>query len=204
MLPFFFCCLLRNFNIEYFVILFFYTIFATVNENGLKINFYMEKDLTIVSSKTAKELKDFGFDIICPNCYGVAVMHNGEYLGCDEEYELRAEGRGDEIEYIDYGMLYNMWFKNSDKEDHDVCAAPDIEIVRKWFRDKYSIHITAMPYITVEGCFWLSEVYDYNDVMYNKLPLTTMVCETYEEAIEKGIIKTVNYLKDKEKEDETL
>ena len=40
--------------------------------------------------------------------------------------------------------------------------------------------------------------------MYNKLPLTTMVCETYEEAIEKGINKTVNYLKEKEKEDETL
>ena len=57
----------------------------------------MEKDLTIVSSKTAKELKDFGFDIICPNCYGVAIMHNGEELGFDEEYELRAEGRGDEI-----------------------------------------------------------------------------------------------------------
>lgn len=164
----------------------------------------MEKDLTIVSSKTAKDLKDFGFDIICPNCYGVAVMHNGEYLGCDEEYELHAEGRGDEIEYIEYGTLYHMWFKNNEKEDHNVCAAPDIETVRKWFRDKYSIHITAMPYITVEGCFWLSEVYTYNDVMYNKLPLTTMVCETYEEAIEKGINKTVNYLKEKEKEDETL
>ena len=164
----------------------------------------MEKDLTIVSSKTAKDLKDFGFDIICPNCYGVAVMHNSEYLGCDEEYELRAEGRGDEIEYVEYGMLYHMWFKNNEKEDHNVCAAPDIETVRKWFRDKYSIHITAMPYITVEGCFWLSEVYTYNDVMYNKLPLTTMVCETYEEAIEKGINKTVNYLKEKEKENETL
>ena len=68
----------------------------------------MEKNLTIVSSKTAKELKDFGFDIICPNCYGVAIMHNGEYLGCDEEYELRAEGRGDEIEYVEYGMLYGI------------------------------------------------------------------------------------------------
>ena len=34
----------------------------------------MEKDLTIVSSKTAKDLKDFGFDIICPNCYGVAII----------------------------------------------------------------------------------------------------------------------------------
>ena len=59
-----------------------------------------------------------------------------------------------------------------------------------------AIHITAMPYITVEGCLWLSEVYTYNNVMYNKLPLTTMVCETYEEAIEKGIFKLLNYLND--------
>lgn len=102
--------------------------------------------INIVTFETAKSLKDFGFDIICPKCYGIAVMHNGEYLGCDEEYELRAEGRGDEIEYIDGGMLYDMWFKNNDKEDHNVYAAPDIETVRKWFRDKYKLHITAMPY----------------------------------------------------------
>lgn len=164
----------------------------------------MEKDLTIVSSKTAKDLKDFGFDIICPNCYGVAVMHNGEYLGCDEEYELRAEGRGDEIEYVEYGMLYHMWFKNNGKEDHNVCAAPDIETVRKWFRDKYSIHITAMPYITVEGCMWMADVYTFSDEMYDKLPLTTMVCKSYEEAIEKEISKLINYLKENEKNNNNI
>ena len=154
-------------------------------------------EINIVTFETAKILKDFGFDIICPKCYGVAVMHNGEYLGCDEEYELRAEGRGDEIEYIDGGKLYDMWFINTDKNYHDVYAAPDIETVRKWFRDNYNLHITAMPYITVEGHFWLSDVYTFNDEMYNKLPLTTMVCETYEEAIEKAIFKLLNYLKDK-------
>lgn len=164
----------------------------------------MEKDLTIVSSKTAKDLKDFGFDIICPNCYGVAVMHNGEYLGCDEEYELRAEGRGDEIEYVEYGMLYHMWFKNNEKEDHNVCAAPDIETVRKWFRDEYSIHITAMPYITVEGCMWMADVYTFSDEMYDKLPLTTMVCKSYEEAIEKEISKLINYLKENEKNNNNI
>lgn len=43
------------------------------------------------------------------------------------------------------------------------------------------------------GCFYDT----FNDEMYDKLPLTTMVCKTYEEAIEKAISKTVNYLKDK-------
>lgn len=151
--------------------------------------------INIVTFETSKLLKDFGFDIICPQCYGTSIIHNGEYLGYDEEYELRAEGRGDEIKYVD-GMLYNMWFKNNDKEDHNIYAAPDIEIVRKWFRDKYNLHITAMPYITVEGHFWLSDVYTFNDEMYDKLPLTTMVCNTYEEAIDKEIVKLLNYLKE--------
>lgn len=164
----------------------------------------MDYQIDIVSSETAKTLKDFGFDVVCPQCYGTAVMHNGEYLGCDEEYELRSEGRGDEIEYIDGGMLYTMWFKNNDKEDHHVYAAPDIETVRKWFRDKYKLHITAMPYITVEGCFWLADVYTFNDEMYNKLPLTTMVCESYEEAVEKEILKLINYLKGNEKNNNNI
>lgn len=161
----------------------------------------MAFNLKIVSSETAKVLKDFGFDILCPQCYGIAIMHNGEYIGCDEEYELRAKGRGDEIEYIDYGMLYNMWFKNNDKEDHDVCAAPDIETVRKWFRDKYKIHITAIPipYISIEGCYWLADVYTFSDEKYGKLPLTTMASESYEEAVEKEILRLINYLKEKEK-----
>ena len=153
--------------------------------------------INLVTFETAKLLKDFGFDVICPRCYGIAIMHNGEYLGCDEEYELRAEGRCNEIEYVDGGMLYDMWFKNTDKEYNDVYAAPDIENVRKWFRDNYNLHITAMPYITVEGCLWSSEVYSYNNETYDKLPLTTMVCETYEEAIEKAIFKLLNYLKGK-------
>ena len=159
----------------------------------------MEFKLKIVSSETAKVLKDFGFDILCPQCYGVAIMHNGEYLGCDEEYELRAEGRGDEIEYVEYGMLYDMWFKNNNKEGHDVCAAPDIETVTKWLRDKHNLHITAMPYITVEGCMWMADVYTFSDEMYDKLPLTTMVCKTYEEAINKEIVKLIAYMENYEK-----
>ena len=156
----------------------------------------MEGKLAIVKSETAKALKDIGFDVTCPNCYGMAVMHNGEYLGSDEEYELRAEGRGDEIEYVDGGMLYSMWCNNREKEDRDVYAAPDIEVVRKWFRDKHNLHITAMPYITVEGQLWLADVYVFSDVMYSKLPLTTMVCDTYEKENEKIINKLLDYLKD--------
>ena len=48
-----------------------------------------------------------------------------------------------------------------------------------------------MPYITVEGCMWMADVYTFSNEMYDKLPLTTMVCKTYEEAIEKGITNVV-------------
>ncbi len=91
-----------------------------------------------------------------------------------------------------------------EKEDHNVCAAPDIETVRKWFRDEYSIHITAMPYITVEGCMWMADVYTFSNEMYDKLPLTTMVCKSYEEAIEKEISKLINYLKENEKNNNNI
>jgi hypothetical protein len=44
---------------------------------------------------------------------------------------------------------------------------------------------------------WMADVYTFSDEMYDKLQLTTMVCESYEEAIEKEILKLVKFLKDK-------
>lgn len=150
----------------------------------------MEVKLKLVSYETGMLLKQFGFDAICPQCYGTKPVHNGEYLGCDEEYELRAEGRGDEIEYIKGGMLYSFWTKNSE-EQPDVCTAPALEEVRQWFRNKYNIHINAMPYITTEGQFWVSDVYRFETERYDNLHLTSMVNKTYEEAIENGIKKVI-------------
>ena len=159
------------------------------------------EQIKIVSTDTAKLLKELGFDVTCPKCYGTAVLHNGEYISFDEECELKSEGRGDEIEYVDGGMLYTIWFNNNDKEELNVYSAPDIETVRKWFRDKHNLHITAMPYVTMEGCLWLSETYSFSDSIYSKLPITTMVHKTYEDAIEAEINKLILFLKTKKDTD---
>lgn len=44
------------------------------------------------------KLKEIGYDEPCDASYVTAIRHKGEDLGCDEEYELRAEGKGDEHE----------------------------------------------------------------------------------------------------------
>jgi len=155
-----------------------------------------------VNLENAKLLKELGFKEWCNYCYGTAVRHNGKNIDEDEEYELKAEGRESEIEYIEGGELYYFNWNNRE-EDANVWACPTQEQVLCWLRNKYRTHIVGIPYITTEGQLWLSEVFEYNETSWRK-GLITMVCETYEEAIEKGISKTLNYLKKKKKEDETL
>ncbi len=51
---------------------------------------------------------------------------------------------------------------------------------------------------------WMADVYTFSDEMYNKLPLTTMVCESYEDAVEKEIFKLIDYLKENEKNNNNI
>lgn len=149
----------------------------------------------LVTLKNAKLLKELGFDEWCRYCYGVAVKHNDVCIDEDEEYELKAEGRGDEIKYVDGGMLYNMNFQNS-MYDGKTYACPSQEFALQWVRKNYKIHIHSIPYITVEGQLWLAEAIMYNDESWQKIDgLTTMVCKTPETAIEKTLTKTLNYIK---------
>lgn len=86
-----------------------------------------------VSFETAKLLKEKGFSEWCFKCYGVAVLHNGADISFDEECELKDEGRGDEIEYVEGGRLYNYGCSNRDK-DAKVWAAPTLWVAMKWLR----------------------------------------------------------------------
>lgn len=147
-----------------------------------------------VNLENAKLLKELGFREWCNCCYGTAVRHNGENIDEDEEYELKADGRENEIEYIEGGELYHINCNNH-KEDVNVWACPTQEQVLQWLRNKYRTHIVGIPYITIEGQLWLSEVYEYNETSWRK-GLTTMVCETCEEAIEKGITKVLLKIKE--------
>ena len=87
----------------------------------------------IVSSEVAKLLKKKGFKDWCGQCYTTAVMHNGEPIDFDEECELKDEGYGDEIEYIDGGVLFNGGYTN--KENFGAYAAPSLAHAVKWLED---------------------------------------------------------------------
>ena len=92
-----------------------------------------------VSFETAKLLKEKGFKEWCFHCYGVAVLHNGADISFDEECDLKDEGRGDEIEYVEGDRLYDYGCNNSDK-DAKVWAAPTLSVAMKWLREVHKLY----------------------------------------------------------------
>lgn len=105
----------------------------------------MEKNY--VSLETAKLLKEKGFKEWCSHCYGIAVLHNGKHISFDEECELKDEGRENEIEYVEGGMLYDSGYNNRDK-DEKAWAAPTLWDAMKWLRKEHNLII--VPNIRVD------------------------------------------------------
>ena len=93
-----------------------------------------------VSFETAKLLKEKGFSEWCYKCYGDAVYHKGIPISFDEECELKAEGLGNEIEYVEGGHLYDFGCYNR-KKDAKVWAAPTLWAAMKWLRETHNIDI---------------------------------------------------------------
>lgn len=140
----------------------------------------------IVSSEVAKLLKKKGFKDWCGQCYTTAVMHNGEIIDFDEECELKDEGYGDEIEYIDGGVLFNGGYTN--KEDFGAYAAPSLTHAVKWLeKNGYILYVYPAYDKKMQWKFniwfdnsavFLGQILEYDDdKMY----------DTREEATEAGI-----------------
>lgn len=92
------------------------------------------------SFEIAKLLKEKGFKEWCSYCYGLDVRYNGESIGMDEETELKEQGLGDEIEYIDGGRLYHFGCDN--RNEGSPYAAPSLYVAMKWLRETHSILLT--------------------------------------------------------------
>lgn len=69
------------------------------------------------------------------------------------------------------GFKYREYYNYEDFDEHDY-VAPTISQVLKWFRKKYSIHISTKPYSCEDGLMWLYEIRKFNKnivfVMANK------------------------------------
>ena len=113
-----------------------------------------------VGFETAKILKKLGFNMICNSCWSMYPHHNNEPLGCDEEYELRAEGKDNEISFKPYwqsGFNSNnaMWGK-----DKDIWTCPSFEEAIGWLYHTFDIYVNATPYMGQACIEWCGEVYN--------------------------------------------
>ena len=103
----------------------------------------ISKDDELLDYETCKLLKEAGFDEPCEYLYETAIRHNGEDLSFDDEMDLKSEGRGNEIEYIEGGQIGNMYNRNSFDvmEDCKCVSAPDIYTVMRWLRNEKDVNI---------------------------------------------------------------
>lgn len=109
------------------------------------------KTLKLCSYNVSMSLKRFGFNEPCDYLYTTAIRHNGEDLDSDEEYELKAEGHGDEIEYIPGGWMEEHYNRNDfDCLNDEACSAPWLHDVVDWFEKKHNLIINPEPFVSVE------------------------------------------------------
>lgn len=139
-----------------------------------------------VSFEAAKLLKEKGFREWCRECYGTDVRHNGVSISFDEELDLKDEGRGDEIEYVEGGIMHNIGCNNSDK---DIYAAPTLSIAMKWLREVHNICVYCYPSNLKEygnweaGACWIQE----NVCVIFNNNSHSVYADSYEEACEAAI-----------------
>lgn len=114
-----------------------------------------------VPFKIAKGLKAKGFDELCDYLYAYAFLHDGMPISFEDELDLRAEGRGDEVEAVEGGAVYCMpnWNRENDEGEYSM---PTVNVVCKWIRELFGLHITTHPYATPDvpyGTLYRYEIY---------------------------------------------
>ena len=140
-----------------------------------------------VDFSTAKLLKEKGFKEWCSCAYGISVRHNGEEIDEDEEYELKSEGKGNEIEYVEGGTLYGMNYDNS-KDFASLYACPTQAMAMKWLREVHGLFIS----IGNDDLNWCWQILDINHRDENldpKVMSDSYGCnDSYEEAVSNGLV----------------
>lgn len=138
----------------------------------------MEEQL--VSLEVAKLLKDKGFNIPCESCY---------VLTTNSLWELLGERRGTWCEIctqIDW---------NNGKNGNTI-SAPTQSIVAKWLREKHNFHI--IIYNNASGYGYEITKADNGTHISNDMndgPNSRGLWDTYEEALEAGLLGTLKLIK---------
>ena len=147
---------------------------------------------------TCMKLKKRGFDVWCNKFYGPYPHHNGEPLGEDEEYELRAEGRGKEI--TSEIILQTWTSRNSMMFNKKSCSCPDINVVLDWILENWNTHIIVKPYWQENHeLSWYCDIYyiNKNDNKHDYIQLMNTItkCDSKYHAYAEGIRWTLDNYK---------
>ena len=112
-----------------------------------------------INLETAKILKQLGFNMICDTYWTMYPFYEGEPIDCDEQYELVAEGKENEITYEPYCET-RVNSNNAMWKNKDAWACPKIEDVIAWLYHTFDIYVNSTPYITQNGIQWVGEIYN--------------------------------------------
>lgn len=123
------------------------------------------------------KLKKRGYNVFCDKLYGPYPHYNNEPLGSDEEYELRAEGKGNEIIYK---VIDQSCFNKNSELDEESCSCPEINDVIDWLLINWNVHITVKPYWNSEGLNWFGDVHYINDNFIQLMHTITRCKHKYE------------------------
>jgi len=150
-----------------------------------------------VSLEVAKLLKEAGFDWGCDFFYGLDVRYRGKSIGEDEEYELKAKGKGSKIEYVDGGIVYNFYHSNKEGEDYGGYSRPTLDVAQRWLREVKRINIEILYLFEPCNHYFARACYlDTNTPLYIPNPPKSKI---YEEVQEAGIKKALELILEKRK-----
>lgn len=124
----------------------------------------------LVTPKIGKLLLKYGYNERCEYMYGISVKHNGKELSFCDECELKDEGRGDEIEYVDYGTLLYLINQN-DENGEGTCSAPRYSDVFDWIEKNFNLYISIYPlFKEMDEVCWTFDVCNLKEKTIKQMP----------------------------------
>ena len=147
----------------------------------------IKEDKDYVSFATAKKLKEKNFMELCDSLYSTAFLHNGQEIDEDDEFELRCDGRENEIEYVEGGtVFYHPFYNARYGADGKEVARPTLYQAMNWFRNNHNMHIMIMCFGKSKWGYGISEV-NSSETPKIELEMINDYQKTYEEACEAAI-----------------
>lgn len=131
----------------------------------------------LVSFETAKLAKEKGFNESCIHGY---LNKDGSLMNDDDHFDFDSC-------YEDRSVMKHLLFKNSEVVNDYSITAPTQSFLQKWLREVHNIVVTVNLGLSSEG-------YYYKVRCNGSLFVGEHFNDTYEEALEAGLIEALNLI----------